>query len=396
MTSSILNILIVVDVQNCFIHGGSLGNDNIEDSIQQITEIEDLIKINKLIIFTRDSHPENHSSFNYDFQDETIKRPGKFPPHCRSDKNCKKESEPKPKEQSKQIQNIITTPLINKQSETIETILKNKEKYTNIMNYLEEPVKGTNLSYLFFITSYASIFKILENNNHIIGLNNDYYEQDLDIQNPAIEWIDFNKQCYKYENKDFIVIKKGEYCKYDAFSAFNYHIDNSTIQSKNLKCEKKYSTGLCEYIEKYIQNKPYTKINITVCGLVGNICVMHTVHQGLIMIQQYENLINKEIKFTFSCLGTLWLPIDHIQVKPNFSIQDEKQNIIKLFKENINTILIINNLMKSLSYNFVFKKNHVMSITWPLTLPKKKLTGGSFLNKYLKYKIKYNMLKEIV
>lgn len=39
-----LNVLVVVDVQNCFTHGGSLGNENLKDSIQQITEIIELIK----------------------------------------------------------------------------------------------------------------------------------------------------------------------------------------------------------------------------------------------------------------------------------------------------------------------------------------------------------------
>ena len=59
-----INILIVVDVQNCFIAGGSLGidKDKIKESYTQIKEIEELIDTTEHIYFTRDFHPLNHSS----------------------------------------------------------------------------------------------------------------------------------------------------------------------------------------------------------------------------------------------------------------------------------------------------------------------------------------------
>ena len=59
-----INILIVVDVQNCFIAGGTLGidKDKIKESYTQIKEIEELIDTTEHIYFTRDFHPLNHSS----------------------------------------------------------------------------------------------------------------------------------------------------------------------------------------------------------------------------------------------------------------------------------------------------------------------------------------------
>ena len=66
-----LKVLIVVDVQNCFITGGSMGGDLA--NLDMMQEIADLIKKNdyNVVVFTRDSHPINHKSF------------GIFPNHCR-------------------------------------------------------------------------------------------------------------------------------------------------------------------------------------------------------------------------------------------------------------------------------------------------------------------------
>ena len=34
--NGVLNVLVVVDVQNCFTHGGSLGNEQLKDSINKL------------------------------------------------------------------------------------------------------------------------------------------------------------------------------------------------------------------------------------------------------------------------------------------------------------------------------------------------------------------------
>lgn len=66
-----MKALILVDLQNDFFEGGSLG---IKDSNKIIVVINKLIDIfnenHDLIIATKDYHPKNHISFNY------------FNPHC--------------------------------------------------------------------------------------------------------------------------------------------------------------------------------------------------------------------------------------------------------------------------------------------------------------------------
>ena len=63
-------VLVVVDVQNCFISGGSYGGhetnsidgNKLANSINQVHEIANLIDNNDSIILTRDYHPINHLS----------------------------------------------------------------------------------------------------------------------------------------------------------------------------------------------------------------------------------------------------------------------------------------------------------------------------------------------
>lgn len=84
------NVLIVVDLQNCFIQGGSLGSPNEEDLIKYIDLVEDLdTKISQnnydLVIFSKDSHPLNHSSLS-DIINPAV---GVYTHHCRNiNYNC--------------------------------------------------------------------------------------------------------------------------------------------------------------------------------------------------------------------------------------------------------------------------------------------------------------------
>ena len=99
--------------------------------------------------------------------------------------------------------------------------------------------------------------------------------------------------------KKFIQLVKGQLCNYESYSAFNYHLrivpGNNNNQKKTFKSEyitkeyddsgkiSKLSTGLFEYILKCEK----TNIEITVCGLVGDVCVLYTVIEGLIMWNKY-------------------------------------------------------------------------------------------------------------
>ena len=88
-------VLVVVDIQNCFIQGGSLGSTDIGDLkkyIDLVKEVDE--KISKgnydLVVFSKDIHPLNHSSLS----DNTTPQYGVFEYHCRNTtKNCIKNTE---------------------------------------------------------------------------------------------------------------------------------------------------------------------------------------------------------------------------------------------------------------------------------------------------------------
>ena len=58
------DILVIVDVQIDFCAGGALGLDDTESLIEPLNNtIQQACDLGMLILFTRDWHPENHSSF---------------------------------------------------------------------------------------------------------------------------------------------------------------------------------------------------------------------------------------------------------------------------------------------------------------------------------------------
>lgn len=69
--------LIVVDMQNDFCPGGALGVPGGDEVIKPINELIDKFKKNNdLVVYTKDYHPSNHSSFK-------VNHPaGIWPPHC--------------------------------------------------------------------------------------------------------------------------------------------------------------------------------------------------------------------------------------------------------------------------------------------------------------------------
>ena len=140
-----------------------------------------------------------------------------------------------------------------------------------------------------------------------------------------------------------------------------------------MPCKKEYSTGLCEFIENFIKkNKKYhdCKPIITVCGLVGNICVMHSVHQGIIMTKFYETLINA--KFIYSALGTLWLTIpephqyfDDLSKQHNIMIKGSKDynKEITFFEGEIIKVLELNNYT-NINYDIILSNNDYVNLDY--------------------------------
>ena len=384
-----LNILIVVDVQNCFIQGGSMGsqdNTQLQRSIDQIKEIETLIDENELIIFTRDFHPTGHKSF--------IERDGLFEPHCRNNNaTCYIYND------CDFIDSHNRTP----DPITLENLIISKSGLSQLDFNTHDhnlSIIGTDISYLFLATKYrTNILELIEEKNinvqkellsseeiikkrktsKTIGLTNNQIVKSSNnhIYEPLKSNINYELNIDRDKNKYFYQLTKGEYCDYESYSAFNYHLDftQGAKKSKDIQCDEEYTTGLCEFIEHFIKTKNYNdKIpKITVCGLVGNVCVMHTVHQGLIMTKLkcnnnknlYPHLANSE--FYYSCPGTLWLS-DSIYNRniAGYFLTNSKPNMEKdsddyyyekqLFEQDAKKVLETNK-SNSLEYTIILNDN---------------------------------------
>jgi hypothetical protein len=102
-------------------------------------------------------------------------------------------------------------------------------------------------------------------------------------------------------------------------------------KKEGLQALEKYSTGLYEYITK----KTSKKIEFTVCGLVGDICVINTVLQGYLMVKKVYNN-SQNIKFIYSLAGTLFIGggANGFQLKPEIN-----DDFIKSMKLRIKYLL---------------------------------------------------------
>ena len=421
-------VLVVVDLQNCFIQGGSLGTENIKDIkkyIDLVKGVEDKISKNNydLVVFSKDSHPLNHSSLS----DNTSPQDGVYIYHCRdSKKNC--------------IKNLIspTTYMSSAAKEAIRDILcdaegnRNREKdidekkrfydvketyedgeynfyntqfkphFTKLLrankdkikdeindkNYEINPTKtttlgdlikthsssgldqdsmkylngidpkykslkvqGLDLNYLFYNTELKDIILDLNTNSDSeIGIRQDEYTSIPNYNGKAYNVDSLAPK--PFNNTKFITIAKGQYCDYESYSAFNYHTnikkqgkgtiiydvfgkyDSSLNVLDKLPADKRYSTGLFEYILKSFneQGGSKTNINIDVCGLVTNICVINTVHQGIAMWEKVykEKEAYKGITCKFNLLEYLSIPLplsvpDYPYLNYNYALQINKE-----------------------------------------------------------------------
>jgi nicotinamidase-related amidase len=438
-------VLVVVDIQNCFIQGGSLGSEKIEDLkkyIDLVKNVDD--KISKgnydLVVFSKDIHPLNHSSLS----DNTSPQYGVYTYHCRdTKKNCIKDtrnpaaaataasattymssaakeiiknilcdvnvkgsygikhsydkdhfydrkssyeeddynfynpiykdvftrllktSANEIKEQVKNEMDDKDYDINKKQIKTLQDLIdkyiKDVKLDDNSKRYLEgikdkkyksSKVQGLDLNYLFYGTNLKEIIYALNTNSDSeIGITQEEHIEKPDYNDEAYNVNSIVHQTNNTSTK-FITIAKGQYCDYESYSAFNYHTEikkqdikgksiiydvfkkfDSTLNDLNpLPAEKRYSTGLFEYIlksfdEQYGDKK--TIINIDVCGLVTNICVVNTVHQGIAMWEKVYKGDYKNITCKFNLLEYLSIPlpvpVPIPYLKYNYALQINKE-----------------------------------------------------------------------
>ena len=488
--SSDYKVLVVVDLQNCFIHGGSISSLDILDLKKYIALVKDVaLKISNnnydLVVFTKDSHPLNHSSLS----DKTNASDGVFIHHCRNSKhNCIKDKtstyistdakdkirdfifsmdkaensndEKKEKEQfyvKKEIyqdddynfynpkkNNKFNTLLINpdskyerQKSEILDLINNNNykkkstrttlndlikkynsdpnlddesKKFLNDIdsNFMNIPVEGLDLNYLFYGTNLKDeIFKLNQDKKYEIGIVDGNIIADIPKYDDAKYNVNNVQNIYK-DNTRFISLEKGQYCNYESYSAFNYHIhikkdekslikkifkryDSTLNVLETLPAIKNNSTGLFEYILKSFKDKgdnSKTNINIDVCGLVANICVINTVHQGIAMWEKiYKKEAGENISCKFNFLEYLTIPLSISEPDIPYLNYSYSQQINK--EEDLGKLLLQINNLKTLfntkfQYDVVAKNPDIKEISYTVDFNIDDLQGKltEFINQF--------------
>jgi nicotinamidase-related amidase len=338
-----LNVLLVVDVQDCFMSNllnntnilnlGSTGNDDTELKLlseklnlssEMVKQIVELDKKSNITIFTRDMHPINHISFEGDEGRTLNPAKGYWPHHCRTSKTCDPRLNYNDEELKDKDGNIREPD--NTNAQTIETIFNKKgikelfeeqfKDYNITDEYKKLPIKGNQLSYFFYFTQLADKVKqlnALEKPNVISLIEKENVKPE--IQNLEPEYDQLNYKNIKPIDGKYYSLWKGERCNYESYSAFNYHLKYEKTYDENIeksrwiwdgaqhpiaiekeknfdttKGEYRYSTGLFEFIIDYLEknkDKNIGTVNFNICGLVGDVCVMHTAIQGSLL---YENI----------------------------------------------------------------------------------------------------------
>jgi nicotinamidase-related amidase len=346
------NVVVVVDEQNCFMFATSDQNSNLlnlgfkgtaDESKQIAQEISNLVNmktigINNAVVFTRDYHPLNHISFEYD-EGRKIDHANTWPRHCRNPnvKCAKREGSGKDEEEG------ASTPSTKKL--TLDDVSKSNKVDLEVVNKKlgieasKIPIQGTELSYYFYETELAKVVSKLNNGNkkgsYKIGLRETSNETKPQISSDKIkDWHDIvipnvsltsDESGWSNKTTKFITLTKGERCDEESYSAFNYHVKYNIDGTAEYKLPdtdekvpsspiypvagsnpliKENSTGLWEWILNNKKNA--TKINVTVCGLVGNVCVIFTVLQGIAMWEAVYKTENPDItvNFEYSLMGT--------------------------------------------------------------------------------------------
>ena len=355
MSSTTANVLIVVDVQNCFIDGGSFGGPSKTATL--VSEIADLVETIPFdyYIVTRDSHPANHISHMITSKKgevlvnhqngrrnsmaevpaflgspqvglptfEPVKPlGGPWPPHCRSLPD--------------EVQHIgRCKPRTNMgEVNTWNVSLNNVSGKTNRFTKNNEgmPIIGTQptVHYKKFYDR-APILRYFSKPDMKLSLLDEPEMQYNEPSDTKFNLTVTNIPGSKDARGPVLQVLKGQLCNWDAYSAFQYHADFRRGSLVNdVRGNLVNTTGLAEVLfskELGITHfKPSTeKVNIVVCGLVGEVCVKYTVSYGLNLLinaKKQGGLVGydriqgfpltaapiPDVHFIYSSFGTRFIP----------------------------------------------------------------------------------------
>ena len=323
-----INILIVVDVQdNC--------GFNFYEHEDFIKNIEDNIKTNELIILTQNSNPLHHNA----------KMIENYPTNCNNSNNCTTTST------ARYTKDTVISRAINK----VVTFVTPQSKLFIYDDFKNEILKLNSDEEL----------------KHTISLNKSFIEDQYSIKigNINVNSVEPVLMTYDDSIKSFIKLNKNENCFFKSYSAFNYHlklgsdtfglVDNPFKYNYRLDKTENYSTGLYEYIIKYITSKNlnindtiddtinYT-INITVCGMdTIHFSEIYTIIFGIVC---KNTMYNDELsKYTVNFI----LDESHITFTKDYA--KNLYNIItRLINESFDT-----SILKKIEIKFIIKNKEI-------------------------------------
>jgi nicotinamidase-related amidase len=305
-TPDTANVLIVVDVQNCFLEGGSLGAPNKEISL--VNELSELVSMKDdrgnnvfdYFVVTRDMHPSHHASHLLTAKEKgkvTVKDAngnvvdkkeldaflgiigkssekitpieGFYPPHCRVTKYTP-----------------YTSDISNCQTRNLEHDTWNIDEKFDVRKY-----KGNDVTFLYDNID-NPILNSFKDPDMVLSLANIAGNQNADPKDAKYAlYVNRDLDSIVGSNKiPVLQVYKGQLCKWDAYSAFQYHTIFKGTSEEDVEGNLYRTTCLAEVLlsQNYGVAKfkrTVKKINIVVCGLVGDICVKHTIGYGVNLLR---------------------------------------------------------------------------------------------------------------
>lgn len=284
------NVLIVVDVQNCL-----TDNSDPTKTESLVSEIADLVQAIPFdyYVVTRDCHPVNHSGLMVENNANQVKV---------NRKNGTRVN------MSEKAAFLGSPAIANPNFEPVEPLggpwprhcLASPNEFKHIgkcMPRVDKNEQNTNLKASKFVTqpsvfyekymSVAPILKYFNNPDMKLHLLDEYEEQFKEPGDTKFQLTVTNIPGSKDARGPVLQLVKGQLCNWDAYSAFQYHADFRRGQFVNdVRGDLNNTTGLAEVLfskELGITHfKPTAKkLNIVVCGMMGEIAVKYTVSYGL-------------------------------------------------------------------------------------------------------------------
>lgn len=328
MDDTTANVLIVVDVQNCF--------DNItKNTLTVASEIADLVETIPFdyYVVTRDSHPANHSSHMVSnkkgtvlvqHQNDRINSMNNVPAFFGSPFMSKTGFDP-----VKPLGGIWPPHCISNQSQFISRCRSRKNLGAINVKPTKNNTELTGLYEQFY--KRAPILRYFSKPDMKLSLLDEPEMQYNEPSGAKFNLTVTNIPGSKDVRGPVLQVLKGQLCNWDAYSAFQYHADFRRGPLVNdVRGDLLNTTGLAEVLfsnELGITHfKPNTKkVNIVVCGLIGEVAVKYTVSYGINLLilaksqgglKGYDRIQGHPltagplpaINFIYSSYGTRFLP----------------------------------------------------------------------------------------